>query len=89
MDDFGICHTEGCDAPAIVELNGSSLCLRHFEEGLTHVRKLAEALRRKPPVPPGRGICGVTHETGAYQRNAGHGGAHSYVTWPKRREPAP
>jgi hypothetical protein len=42
-----------------------------------------ECERRKPPVPPGTGICGVTHETGACQRNAGHGGAHSYVTWPK------
>lgn len=48
MEISGPCDDKGCDAPAVAELNGRQLCLRHFEARLAvamePARKIGELL---------------------------------------------
>lgn len=50
---------------------------------VTFVVLLIAAWLVKRRRPRDNAICGSVHVAGVCQRNAGHGGAHSYVTWPK------
>jgi hypothetical protein len=44
MSEFGKCEQQGCDRDADVGLNGSYVCLAHFEERLRNARKAVERI---------------------------------------------